>query len=47
MPEDLADAITGTIANVDGVNQTALDDLNKALVGLMQSMVVPNDKPDE
>lgn len=47
MPEELADAITGTIANVDGVNQKALDDLNKALVGLMQSMVVPNDKPDE
>lgn len=47
MPEELADAITGTIANVDGVNQKALDDLNKALVGLMQSMVAPNDKSDE
>jgi len=47
MPEELADAITGTIANVDGVDQEALDSFNKALVGLMQSMVAPNDKPDE
>ena len=47
MPEELADAITGTIANVDGVNQKALDDFNNALVGLMQTMVIPNDKPDE
>ena len=46
-PEDVADAITGTIANVDGVNQAALDNFNQALVGLMQTMVVPNDKPDE
>ena len=47
MPEELADAITGTIANVDVVNQEALSNFNKALVDLMQSMVVPNDKPDE
>ena len=47
MPEDLADAITGTIAKVDGVNQEALSNFNKALVDLMQTMVVPNDKPDE
>ena len=47
MPEDIADAITGTIANVDGVNQEALDNFNQALVGLMQTMVVPNDKSDE
>ena len=47
MPEELADAITGTIATVDGVNQKSLDVLNKALVGLMQSMVAPNDKSDE
>ena len=46
-PEEVADAITGTIANVDGVNQKALDDFNNALVGLMQTMVIPNDKPDE
>lgn len=46
-PEEIADAITGTIANVDGVNQEALDTFNQALVGLMQTMVVPNDKPDE
>ena len=37
----------GTIANVDGVNQEALDNFNQALVGLMQTMLVPNDKPDE
>ena len=47
MPEELADAITGTIANADCVDQEALDSFNKALVGLMQSMVTPNDKPDE
>ena len=47
MPEELADAITGTIANVDVVNQEALSNFNKALVDLMQSMVVPDDKPDE
>ena len=46
MPEELADAITGTIAKVDGVNQEALSNFNKALVDLMQSMVVPNDKPE-
>lgn len=46
-PEEVADAITGTIANVDGVNQEALDNFNQALVGLMQTMLVPNDKPDE
>lgn len=46
-PEEVADAITGTIANVEGVNQEALDNFNQALVGLMQTMVVPNDKPDE
>ena len=46
-PEEVADAITGTIADVDGVNQEALDNFNQALVGLMQTMVVPNDKPDE
>lgn len=47
MPEELADAITGTIANADCVDQKALDSFNKALVDLMQSMVAPNDKPDE
>ena len=47
MPEELADAITGTIANVDGVDQEALSNFNKALVDLMQTMVVPNEKPDE
>ena len=46
MPEELADAITGTIANADCVDQEALDSFNKALVGLMQSMVAPNDKPE-
>ena len=46
MPEELADAITGMIAKVDGVNQEALSNFNKALVGLMQSMVAPNDKPE-
>lgn len=46
-PEDVADAITGTIANVDGVDQEALNNFNQALVGLMQTMVVPNDKRDE
>lgn len=46
-PEEIADAITGTIANVDGVNQEALDTFNQALVGLMQTMVVTNDKTDE
>ena len=47
MPEELADAITGTIANADCVDQEALSNFNKALVDLMQTMVVPNDKPDE
>lgn len=47
MPEELAGTITGTIANVDRVNQKALDDLNKALVDLMQSKEVPSDKSDE
>ena len=46
MPEELADAITGTIAKADCVDQEALDSFNKALVGLMQSMVAPNDKPE-
>jgi transcriptional regulator with XRE-family HTH domain len=46
MPKELADAITGTIANADSVDQEALDSFNKALVGLMQSMVAPNDKPE-
>ena len=46
-PEDIADAITDKIAAVDGVNQEALDNFNQALLGLMQTMVLPDDKHDE
>lgn len=46
-PEDIADSITGKIATVDGVNQDALDNFNQALLGLMQTMVLPDDKHDE
>ena len=46
-PEDIADAVTDKIATVDGVNQEALDNFNQALLGLMQTMVLPDDKDDE
>lgn len=46
-PEEIADSITGTIATVDGVNQEALDNFNQALLGLMQTMVIPKDEHDE
>ena len=42
-PEAVADAVTGSISGVDGVNQEALDNFNKALLGLMQTMVLPED----
>lgn len=42
-PEAVADAVTGSISGVDGVNQEALDTFNKALLGLMQTMVLPED----
>ena len=42
-PEAVVDAITGSISGVDGVNQEALDNFNKALLGLMQTMVLPED----
>ena len=41
--EAVVDAITGSISGVDGVNQEALDNFNKALLGLMQTMVLPED----
>lgn len=34
-PKAIADAVTGSISGVDGVNQEALDTFNKALLGLM------------
>ena len=46
-PEDIADAVTDKIAAVDGVNQEALDNFNQALLGLMQTMVLPDDKHDK
>lgn len=46
-PEDVADAITGSIVHCDGVNQELLGNLNHALLELMQAMAVPNDKRDE
>ena len=42
-PEAVVDAITGSISGVNGVNQEALDNFNKALLGLMQTMVLPED----
>ena len=39
-PEAVVDAITGSNSGVDGVNQEALDNFNKALLGLMQTMVL-------
>ena len=42
-PEAVADAVTGSISGVDGVNQEALDNFNHALLGLMQTMVLPED----
>lgn len=42
-PEAVVDAITGSISGVDGVNQEALDNFNHALLGLMQTMVLPED----
>ena len=35
-PEQLADAITGTVANADNINHEKLDALNQALVGFFQ-----------
>lgn len=46
-PENIATAVTGKLADVDGVNQQALDNFNQALLGLMQTMVLPDDKHDE
>ena len=46
-PEDVADAITGSIVHCDGVNQELLGILNHALLELMQAIAVPNDKRDE
>lgn len=42
-PEAVADAVTGSISGVDGVNQEALGNFNHALLGLMQTMVLPED----
>lgn len=46
-PESLANAITGSVSGVDGINQEALDNLNQALLGLMQTMVLPKDDGQE
>ena len=46
-PESLANAITGSVSGVDGINQEALDNLNQALLGLMQTMVRPKDDGQE
>ena len=35
-PEQLANAITGSVANTDNINHEKLDALNQALVGLFQ-----------
>jgi hypothetical protein len=45
-PEQLADAITGTVSGAEGVDPEALDNFNQALRGLMQTMVLPDDKHD-
>ena len=46
-PESLANAITGSVSGVDGINQEVLDNLNQALLGLMQTMVRPKDDGQE
>jgi transcriptional regulator with XRE-family HTH domain len=45
-PEQLADAITGTVSGAEGVNPEALDNFNQALRGLIQTMVPPNAQHD-
>lgn len=45
--ESLANAITGSVSGVDGINQEVLDNLNQALLGLMQTMVRPKDDGQE
>ncbi len=40
-PEQVADAITGTVSGMDGVDEGALREFNHALVNLMQSTMQP------
>ena len=45
--QQFADAITGTVSNMHGVDQDILNELNKALLGFAEAMKSQNDKPDE
>jgi len=40
-PEQVADAVTGTVSGMDGVDEEALEQFNHALVSLMQSTLQP------
>ena len=46
-PQQFADAVTGTVSNMHGVDQDTLNELNKALVGFAAALKTQNDKPDE
>ena len=47
VPQQFADAVTGTVSNMHGVDQDALNELNKALVGFAEAVKAQDDKPDE
>ena len=47
VPQQFADAVTGTVSNMHGVDQDALNELNKALVGFAEAVKAQDAKPDE
>ena len=47
VPQQFADAVTGTVSNMHGIDQDALSELNKALVGFAEAVKAQNEKPVE
>ena len=47
VPQQFADAVTGTVSNMHGIDQDALSELNKALVGFAEAVKAQNEKPAE
>ncbi len=45
-PQQLADAITGSVSGMDGVDEDALSQLNQALVNMMKSTLQPPQEKD-
>ena len=46
VPQQFADAITGAVSNMHIVDQDALNEVNKALLGFAEAIKAQNDKPE-